>query len=81
MNELKDTEKKKRKFTIHSSRCKHRTTKTAAAATTTTRTFLIYLPVIHDITRKKLLVEGDTHIEAMRKGQKYFANSTSYGKI
>ena len=31
--------------------------------------------------RKKLLVEGDTHIEAVRKGQKYFTNSTSYRNI
>ena len=30
---------------------------------------------------KKLLVEGDTHIEAVGKGQKYFRNSTSYRKI
>ena len=30
---------------------------------------------------KKLLVEGDTHIEAVGKGQKYFTNSTSYRKI
>ena len=56
-------------------------TTTEAAATTTTRVFLIYLRAIHDIARKKLLVEGDTHIEAVRKGQKYFTNSTSYRKI
>ena len=31
--------------------------------------------------RKKLLVEGDTHTEAVRKGQKYFPNSTSYRNI
>ena len=63
------------------------TTTTAAAATTTKRIFLIYLRAIHNITRtfthiqKKLLLEGDTHIEAVRKGQKYFTNSTSYRKI
>ena len=28
-----------------------------------------------------LLLEGDTHIEAVGKGQKYFTNSTSYRKI
>ena len=49
------------------------TTTTAAAATTTKRIFLIYLRAIHNITRtlthiqKKLLLEGDTHIEAWEK--------------
>ena len=55
-------------------------TTTAAAAITTTRIFQIYLSAIHEITltfthiQKKLLVEGDTHFEAVRKGQKYFTN-------
>ena len=49
------------------------TTTTAAAATTTKRIFLIYLRAIHNITQtfthiqKKLLLEGNTHIEAVRK--------------
>ena len=50
-----------------------RTTTTAAALTTTTKkSFLIYLRAIHNITRlthiqKKLLLEGNTHLEAVRK--------------
>ena len=71
----------------------HLCTTTAAAPATTTMTtttrriFQIYLSAIHDITRtfthiqKKLLVEGDSHIEAVRKGRKYFTNSTSYRNI
>ena len=30
---------------------------------------------------EKLLLEEETHIEARRKRQKYFTNSTSYRKI
>ena len=65
-----------------------RTTKTtAAAATTTKRIFLIYLRAIHNITRtfthiqKKRPLKGGTHIEAVREGQKHFTNSTSCRKI
>ena len=56
------------------------TTTTAAAAFTTRRIFQFYLSAIHEITRafthmqKKPLVEGDTHFEVVRKGQKYFTN-------
>ena len=40
-----------------------------------------YYTDFHPDTEKKLLLKGDTYIEAVREGQKYFTNSTSYRKI
>ena len=64
------------------------TTTAAAAATTTTKNLsdLLtrdsqYYTGFHPDTGKKLLLKGDTCIETVREGQKYFTNITSYRKI
>ena len=40
-----------------------------------------YYTDFHLDTGKKLLLKGDTYIETVREGQKYFTNITSYRKI